>query len=82
VGDLGAAAYLTGENDKWRINEITIPIEYIRFGQKGPVRAGILPTPGHNEIEILIDQANIASGRNAWCTAIDWAAVKFKALAR
>jgi pimeloyl-ACP methyl ester carboxylesterase len=79
VGDLDAGAYLTGENNKWRVNNITIPIEYVHFAQKGP--RGGEPTPGENEIEILVDQANLPSGTDVWCTAIDWAAIKFKALA-
>lgn len=79
VGDLDAGAYLTGESDKWRVNSITVPIEYVRFAHKGP--RGGEPTPGENEIEILIDQANVPSGTDVWCTAIDWAAIKFDALA-
>jgi pimeloyl-ACP methyl ester carboxylesterase len=79
VGDLDSGAYLTGDNNKWRVNSITIPIEYVRFAQKG--QNGGEPTPGENEIEILVDQANVPSGTDVWCTAIDWAAVKFDAFA-
>lgn len=55
------------------------PIGYVRFARKGP--HGGEPTPGENDIEILIDQANVPSGTDVWCTAIDWAAIKFNALA-
>src|SRR5215207_843193 len=79
VGDLSVGAYLNGENQRWRINQITVPIQYVRFAQKGP--RGGEPTPGLNEVEILIDQANVFTGQDAWCTAIDWAALKFDALA-
>lgn len=79
VGDLDAGAYLTGENQRWRMNCITVPIEYVHFAQRGP--HGGEPTPGQNEIEILIDQANVFSGFDIWCTAIDWAAIKFDAIA-
>jgi pimeloyl-ACP methyl ester carboxylesterase len=79
VGDLNSGAYLNGENNRWRVNDITVPIEYVRFAQRGP--HGGEPTPGQNEIEILVDQANVPSGTDVWCTAIDWAAIKFDALA-
>ena len=79
IGDLGAEAYLTGDNNVWRINKIPIPIELVRFARK--TTTGNEPVPGINEIEILIDQANISAGRDVWCTAIDWAALEFKALA-
>jgi pimeloyl-ACP methyl ester carboxylesterase len=79
VGDLSVGAYLNGENQRWRINRITVPIQYVRFAQRGP--HGGEPTPGLNEIEILVDQANVITGENLWCTAIDWAAIKFDALA-
>ena len=34
-----------------------------------------------NEIEILIDQANVESGEDIWCTSVDWASLSFKAIA-
>lgn len=79
VGDLGSSAFLDGENNRWRINEFTIPVEYVRFGRK--VEGGEEPTPGQNEITILIDEANLESGDDVWCTAIDWASISFSALA-
>lgn len=78
VGDLNAGAYLNGENNRWRVNDITVPIEYVRFAQRGS--GGAAPTAGLNEIEILVDQANVPSGTDVWCTAIDWAAIKFDAI--
>jgi hypothetical protein len=77
IGNLGAEGYLDGENNKWRINRINVPVSVMKFAQKhesGP------PTPGLNEIEILIDQGNIANNKELWCTSIDWAAIKVKAL--
>jgi len=79
VGDLDSGAYLTGQNNRWRVNSITVPIEYVKFAQRG--EDGGEPAPGQNEIEILIDQANVPTGEDIWCTAIDWAAIKFDAIA-
>ena len=77
IGNLGSERYLMGENDKWRMNLFQVPIELVHFAREN----GLSPIPGHNEIEILIDQANIANNKELWCTAIDWASLKFKALA-
>jgi triacylglycerol esterase/lipase EstA (alpha/beta hydrolase family) len=77
LGDLGAEGYLDGENNKWRMNRIKVPVSAVKFAQlngNGP------PTPGLNEIEILIDQGNIANNKELWCTSIDWAAIEVKAL--
>lgn len=58
---------LTGSNNTWKLNEFTIPVEFVRFAQKNGSGA---PTPGNNTITILIDQG---SGEDInWCTAIDW----------
>lgn len=66
---------LSGSNETWKLNEFEIPIQLVRFGTKntsGP------PTPGNNEITILIDQG---SGSDVnWCTAIDWVELSFKAV--
>jgi pimeloyl-ACP methyl ester carboxylesterase len=78
IGDLGAEGYLNGENNRWRMNTIEVPISAVKFAQRDP--NGGPPTPGLNEIEILIDQGNIANNKELWCTSIDWAAVKVKAL--
>lgn len=77
IGDLGAEGYLDGENQRWRMNTIKVPVSAVKFAQlngNGP------PTPGLNEIEILVDQGNIANNKELWCTSIDWAAIKVKAL--
>lgn len=77
IGDLGAEGYLDGENNKWRMNSLKVPVSAVKFAQldgNGP------PIPGLNEIEILIDQGNIANNKELWCTSIDWAAIKVKAL--
>jgi len=78
IGDLGAEGYLTGENNRWRMNTIEVPVSAVKFAQRDP--NGGPPTPGLNEIEILIDQGNIANNKELWCTSIDWAALKVKAL--
>ena len=76
IGDLGAEAYLDGENNKWRMNKLKVPISQIKFAREN----GLSPIPGQNQIEILIDQANIANNKELWCTSVDWASLKFKAL--
>lgn len=78
IGNLGAEGYLNGENNRWRMNTIEVPVSAVKFAQRDP--NGGPPTPGLNEIEILIDQGNIANNKELWCTSIDWAAVKVKAL--
>lgn len=76
IGNLGSERYLLGDNNKWRMNLIQVPISMVKFAKEN----GLSPIPGHNEIEILIDQANIANNKELWCTAIDWASLKFKAI--
>ena len=78
VGPARSVAYLTGSDNVWKLNEIQIPIELIRFGRRN---AGGTPTAGVNEIQIQIDQANIPLGVEVWCTAIDWTEISFQALA-
>ncbi len=78
LGPQGTVAFLTGSNNIWKLNEFQIPIEKIRFGGRNP---GSSPTPGQNQIEIQIDTANAAIGRENWCTAIDWSQLSFGALA-
>jgi hypothetical protein len=62
IGDLGAEGYLDGENNRWRINTLKVPVSAVKFGQLNS--GGGAPTPGLNEIEILIDQGNIANNKN------------------
>jgi len=78
IGDLGGDGYLDGENNRWRMNTFNVPVSAVKFAQRDP--NGGPPTPGLNEIEILIDQGNIANNKELWCTSIDWAAIKVKAL--
>ncbi len=77
IGRLGAESYLTGENNVWKLNTFRVPIEYVRFGIRN---SGGSPSPGNNEIEVRIDQANAGSGRDVWCTQLDWAALGFNAV--
>src|ERR1051325_5964767 len=80
--DLGA---LTGDNNIWKLNEFSIPIEWIRFplpAMGGPAQnepTGGDPVAADNRITILIDQAS-GSSEN-WCMAVDWAQLEFKAIA-
>ncbi|MGH9901633.1 MAG: esterase/lipase family protein, partial [Pyrinomonadaceae bacterium] len=76
IGPQGGVAYLTGDDGIWKLNEFQIPIELIRFGKRNP---GGAPTPGDNVIEIRIDQAS--GNQENWCMSIDWAAIRFDALA-
>ncbi|HVS01013.1 MAG TPA: hypothetical protein VMW27_30625 [Thermoanaerobaculia bacterium] len=70
---------LTGTNDTWIMNEFEVPIEFVRFPQRGP--SGSKPSPALNEIRIEIDTANVDIGEEVWCTAIDWALLKIQAMA-
>jgi hypothetical protein len=78
IGDLGADGYLDGENNRWRMNTFNVPVSAVKFAQRDP--GGGPPNPGLNEIEILIDQGNIANNKELWCTSIDWGAIKVNAL--
>jgi triacylglycerol lipase len=64
---------LNGSNNSWVLNSFEIPIERLKFPAKGV--GGAAPTPRNNDIEIDIDIAY-----EGWCTAVDWAAISFKAL--
>jgi hypothetical protein len=66
---------LTGSNNTWKLNEFTVPIHLVRFGTRNENGE---PTPGNNEIKILIDTAS-GSDIN-WCTAVDWVEMTFKAV--
>lgn len=80
--NLGA---LTGGNGIWKLNEFSIPIEWIRFPQPamgGPAQdepTGAEPVPVDNTVTIHIDQAS-GTAQN-WCMAVDWAHLEFKAIA-
>ncbi|HSF40988.1 MAG TPA: alpha/beta hydrolase [Thermoanaerobaculia bacterium] len=67
---------LTGSNNTWIMNEFEVPIDAVKFPQRGA--RGSRPTPARNEIRIDIDTAN---AELVWCTSIDWAQLQFKAMA-
>lgn len=67
--------FLRGQNNQWVNNSFKIPIEKIKFADKGT--NGNEPTGGINEIRIDIDTANSSE---AWCTSIDWGTVTFRAM--
>lgn len=80
--DLGM---LTGDNNIWKLNEFSVPIEWIRFPRAsmgGPAQdepTGAEPAPVENTITIQIDQASGMTEN--WCMAADWAHLEFKAIA-
>lgn len=67
---------LTGANGVWKINEFTIPVEWVRFGKKG--ESGAPSIESVNEIEIQIDTAS--GGEERWCTYIDWIELSVEAM--
>lgn len=68
---------LQGSNGTWYENEFDVPVEWVKFPDRGAaVGEGFAPTPVENEIKIDID-----TNEQGWCTAIDWAEVKLKAMA-
>lgn len=71
-GNLVPEEFLTGEDGIWKLNTFQVPIEWVKFREAG---AGIAD-PGRNVVRIDIDTANI---EEVWCTAIDWAALSFRA---
>ncbi len=70
-----ALGNLTGDDGIWQLNQFSVNIADLRFPARAPL--GSTPTPALNRIRVDIDTA---SGSNEnWCTAVDWAAVAFKA---
>jgi pimeloyl-ACP methyl ester carboxylesterase len=65
---------LSGHNNQWVLNSFEIPIEKVKFAERGA--GGGEPVGGVNEIRIDIDTGNVIE---AWCTSIDWGSVSFKA---
>ena len=63
---------LSGENNRWKHNEFTIPIRLLKFPALGA-------PPVDNVIRIDIDQAS--GTEENWCTAVDWAELQFDAVA-
>ncbi|HYC88838.1 MAG TPA: hypothetical protein VEO54_06475 [Thermoanaerobaculia bacterium] len=80
--DLGT---LTGGDGIWKLNEFSIPIEWIRFPRAsmgGPAQdepTGAEPAPVENTVTISIDQAS--GPAENWCMAVDWAHLELKAIA-
>jgi triacylglycerol lipase len=66
--------FLSGENNQWVLNSFEIPIEKVKFSERGA--SGGDPTGGVNEIKIEIDTAN---SEEDWCTSVDWGSASFKA---
>ena len=64
--------FLTGGDGIWKLNTFQVPIEWVNFREAGAGTAD----PGRNEVRIDIDTANT---QEVWCTAIDWAALSFRA---
>ena len=69
-GNVVPGEFLQGDNDVWRLNEFSVPIECVNFpSDPGP---GGSVTPADNTVRIDIDTAN---SEEVWCTSIDWAAI-------
>jgi pimeloyl-ACP methyl ester carboxylesterase len=69
-GNVVPGEFLIGDNNVWRLNEFSVPIEWVNFpSDPGP---GGSVTPANNTIRIDIDTAN---SELVWCTSIDWAAI-------
>jgi triacylglycerol lipase len=64
---------LTGANNTWTDDSLTVPISEIRFQSTNSPNA-------MNELRVDIDQGNIGNGE-FWCMAIDWVAIEFDAAA-
>jgi len=73
----GNPEYAQGSNNIWLLNSFQIPIEKVKF-PSAPGTGGDPPTPAMNELRIDIDVANIPTGQELWCTAVDWATLEIK----
>jgi uncharacterized repeat protein (TIGR01451 family) len=72
-GNVVPTEFLQGDDGVWRLNEFSVPIEWVNFpADPGP---GGTIVPADNIVQIDIDTAN---SDFVWCTAIDWAALTFK----
>lgn len=65
---------LDGENNRWNLNAFDVPIDVVRFPERG---AGGPPAPAMNTVEVYIDEANT---EQVWCMGLDWASLEFKAV--
>ncbi|HEY6390909.1 MAG TPA: hypothetical protein VIX89_06515 [Bryobacteraceae bacterium] len=76
--------FLTGDNDVWKLNEFSIPIEVLKFPSSptpecfSSAASCPGPAPVMNDIQIDIDVLNT---EERWCTEIDWATLSFSAMA-
>jgi pimeloyl-ACP methyl ester carboxylesterase len=72
-GQVVPSKYLTGANNTWKLNQFSVPIEWVNFpSDPGP---GGSVTPADNTVRIDIDTENSSE---VWCTSIDWAALTFE----
>ncbi len=72
-GNVVPTEFLQGDNNVWRLNEFSVPIEWVNFpADPGPFGTIV---PADNTVQIDIDTANSSL---VWCTAIDWAALTFR----
>lgn len=72
-GNVVPGEFLHGDNNVWRLNEFSVPVEWVNFpSDPGP---GNAVTPADNTIRIDIDTANTDL---VWCTSIDWATIKIE----
>lgn len=65
-------AFLTGDNNVWKLNTFEVPIQWVRFPSVDPGPHGQVQ-PALNRVRIEIDTEN--PGNPSWCTAIDWASL-------
>lgn len=72
-GNVVPTEFLTGENNTWKFNSFTIPIDWVNF-PADPGRGGT-PAPAANLVRIDIDVANEDEN---WCTQIDWATLSIE----
>lgn len=72
IGSGGGTAYLQGQDKKWSVSEFQIPIELVRFGKRNVDHP---PTPGQNEVTILVDEDS-----GGWRVAIAAPSIEFQAL--
>jgi pimeloyl-ACP methyl ester carboxylesterase len=69
---------LTGAHQQWTTNTFHVPIEWVRFPNKGTLTAPLVSAL--NEIRIEIDTANADAGMALWCTSVSWANMRFNAM--
>lgn len=68
--------FLSGENNRWKLNDFPIDIRKVKFAQRGS--PGSKPEGAANQVRIEIDTANAPA--QVWCTSADWGAARFKAM--